>query len=181
MHRHLPQTVQRQFSHLLSSAKFPRALRLLRVASGIRAKASRLPRIASSLHRARGPRFRASSRLLPSAQETSQNHLASVAPLAQSFYSVLDSFCLDARCLHALEYSHYRSGYTDSIAMTLLQQCHTRCVNTDRWFSPVRRRLLLKSAVMAGLAVLSFHPVRSWRVHCGRFAQTFAAMASSPQ
>ena len=53
------QMVRRRFSHRPSSAEFPRGLRLLRVASGTRARVSRPLRRASSPRRAKGPRFRA--------------------------------------------------------------------------------------------------------------------------
>src|SRR5580704_11872899 len=63
-----------------SSAEFPRGLPLLRVASGTRAKASRLPRNTSSLRRARGPRFPGVSPLLPAARATFRSRPSSAGP-----------------------------------------------------------------------------------------------------
>jgi hypothetical protein len=105
---------------------------------------------------------------------------------------MLPRWALDAR---AWNLSLRFCGHPDSIAMTLLQQWRNhrrwqrsrrfahrlRCGVTTRWFSPFEQRLLLKSAVMAALAVLLVHPENSWRRRHPAMARTFVDFAGFSQ
>src|SRR4029077_2921214 len=75
------QRARRLVFRRLSSGESLRVLRLLRVASGIRGKARRLPRTVSWLHPARVADFRGGGPLLQDARGISQNRASCAAPV----------------------------------------------------------------------------------------------------
>src|ERR1700737_5428370 len=87
--------VRRRVFHRLSSAKSPRGPLLLRVASGIPAKAPRLPRITSWLRLARAGGFPGAERLLQGVRAISRNRVSWAALVfLQSLRSLEQTFLL---------------------------------------------------------------------------------------